>query len=117
MKRILSITCLLLGLWVSALAEPQTWENVLCGETVKIYASAAGGYEFLQWDDGNTDNPREVSVYDTKIYTAQFKKAGGTTDVDEVNANAPKARKMIIKDKLYIQLGDKLYDATGKRVK
>lgn len=116
MKRIISITCLLLGLWVTAQAEPQTWENVPCGETVTISATPATGYEFLQWSDGSTENPREVTVFEAQTYTAQFKPSTATA-VDEVNEQMSTPRKVLIKDKLYILLDDKLYDATGKRVR
>ncbi len=40
--------------------------------TVEISATAATGYHFLQWSDGNTDNPRTVTVTADATYTAQF---------------------------------------------
>ncbi len=116
MKRIISITCLLLGLWVTAQAEPQTWENVPCGETVTISATPATGYEFLQWSDGSTENPHTVSIFQGETLTAYFQKTTPTA-VDNVDAQTSTPRKMLINDKLYILLDDKLYDATGKRVK
>ena len=40
--------------------------------TVLIYATASEGFHFIQWNDGNSDNPRTVLVTDNTTYTAQF---------------------------------------------
>ena len=40
--------------------------------TVEITATAATGYHFTQWSDGNTDNPRIVTVSADSTLTAQF---------------------------------------------
>ncbi len=37
-----------------------------------ISATATPGYRFKQWDDGNTQNPRTVTVVGNATYTAQF---------------------------------------------
>lgn len=39
---------------------------------VNITAIPNAGYHFTQWSDGNTDNPRLVSVTQNATYTAQF---------------------------------------------
>ena len=44
------------------------------GENVIISATADIGYHFVQWNDGNTDNPRTVQVTEEKTYTAYFEK-------------------------------------------
>ncbi|MBQ7210810.1 MAG: leucine-rich repeat protein [Paludibacteraceae bacterium] len=41
---------------------------------IKLKAVANDGYEFLQWDDGNKDNPREITVKEDAVYKAIFKK-------------------------------------------
>lgn len=41
---------------------------------IKLKAVANDGYEFLQWDDGNKDNPREITVNEDAVYKAIFKK-------------------------------------------
>ena len=115
MKRRIIIPCILLGLWVTAQADPTPWK-VDCGEKVTIKATPKSGFEFAQWTDGNTENPREVTVFEAQTYTAQFKPSTATA-VDEVNEQTSTPRKVLIKDKLYILLDDKLYDATGKRVR
>ena len=43
------------------------------GTTATLTATANKHYHFTQWSDGNTDNPRTVSVEDNATYTAEFK--------------------------------------------
>ena len=42
------------------------------GETATLTATANHGYRFAQWNDGNTDNPRTVTVMADAEYTASF---------------------------------------------
>ena len=42
------------------------------GDTIQIAATAYMGFQFNGWDDGNTDNPREVIVTEDITYTAHF---------------------------------------------
>lgn len=42
------------------------------GSTVQISATANEGWEFTGWSDGNTDNPRTITVTGTATYTAVF---------------------------------------------
>ena len=42
------------------------------GTTTSISATANTGYEFVQWSDGNTDNPRTITVEGNATYTAEF---------------------------------------------
>lgn len=44
------------------------------GETVPLVAIAYQGYEFVRWDDGNTNNPRLVTVEGDVTLTAIFAK-------------------------------------------
>lgn len=39
---------------------------------VNISATPNYGYHFVQWSDGNTDNPRTITVIQNATYTAQF---------------------------------------------
>lgn len=45
------------------------------GQEVTLAASASCGYQFLQWSDGSTDNPRTVTVAGNATYTVQFQQA------------------------------------------
>ena len=42
------------------------------GEQITLKATANEGYKFIQWSDGNTDNPRVVTVTSDVTYTAEF---------------------------------------------
>ncbi len=42
------------------------------GSTVKFTASPNPGYRFVRWNDGNTSNPRTVTITESKSYTAIF---------------------------------------------
>lgn len=68
MKKIFSII-LSLCLFSSAYGTAFTTD---CGNTVSITATPATGYHFTQWQDGNTDNPRQVEVKSSANFTASF---------------------------------------------
>ena len=44
--------------------------NFEIGSTVSIYARLYAGYRFVRWDDGNTDNPRLVTLTQDTVLTA-----------------------------------------------
>ena len=46
--------------------------SYLADLTVSISATPSTGYRFLQWNDGNTQNPRPLTVVGNATYTAQF---------------------------------------------
>lgn len=45
------------------------------GTTATITATPDSGYEFIQWNDGNTLNPRTITVSNNATYTAQFEQS------------------------------------------
>ena len=45
-------------------------------EVVTISASAYSGYEFVSWSDGNTGNPRQITVTGNATYVANFAETG-----------------------------------------
>lgn len=47
------------------------------GSTAVLYAVGYSGYTFQQWSDGNTQNPRTVTVNSNATYTAQFGSTSG----------------------------------------
>ena len=121
MKRKLLSVLLLIAFGIIAQAEPMGWVSndtrpFSYGQTIQIAAQADEGYQFTQWNDGDVNNPRTVEVGEEITYTAQFTKKTPTA-VDNVDTQTSTPRKMLIDDKLYILLDDKLYDATGKRVR
>ena len=46
------------------------------GDEVTILATANPGYRFWQWNDGNSENPRTVTVEGNATYTASFNGSG-----------------------------------------
>ena len=46
------------------------------GTTLQIMAVPNSGYEFRGWTDGNTDNPRTITVTGDATYTAEFAEEG-----------------------------------------
>ena len=44
------------------------------GEEITITATALPGYHFVQWSDGNTQNPRTITVTEDKSFYATFEK-------------------------------------------
>lgn len=42
------------------------------GTVINLTATASSGYSFSQWSDGNTSNPRSVTVSSDETYTAVF---------------------------------------------
>lgn len=46
------------------------------GDITSITATANSGYRFTGWNDGNTENPREITVTGNATYTANFSNLG-----------------------------------------
>lgn len=53
------------------------------GASVELTATPNSGYRFTQWSDGNTDNPRTVTVTEDKQYTAMFTKVAFNITVNQ----------------------------------
>lgn len=51
--------------------------------SIELKAVANSGYKFSKWSDGNTSNPRTVTVTGNKTYTAQFVKS--STDAEDTD--------------------------------
>ncbi len=71
----------------------------------------------------NSDYTAEVTegtTYGRFYISGRFRAPQIATDIDEVQGDevrSTKAQKVLIEEKIYIMVGDKLYDATGKLVK
>lgn len=59
----------------------------LQGSVIMITATAANGYQFTHWNDGNTENPRNVTVTGNATYTAYFEAENYSITVLPDNAN------------------------------
>jgi hypothetical protein len=54
-----------------------TQANTCTNNTAIIEATPNTGYRFVQWNDGNTQNPRTITVTQDSVFTASFSSAGG----------------------------------------
>lgn len=85
------------------------------GTTVRVAAIPAAGYHFTGWNDGNTENPRDVVVDHDITLIASFAQG---SDVDQISGdNTQRARKVMIDGVIYIIKGDKMYNTLGAEVK
>ncbi|MDR2408859.1 MAG: PKD domain-containing protein [Bacteroidales bacterium] len=50
--------------------------------TITIAAIPNTGYQFVQWNDGNTDNPRTITLTQDTTFTAIFEETIGITDLE-----------------------------------
>ena len=59
------------------------------GATATLTATANTGYEFLQWSDGNLQNPRTFTVTQNATYTALFSNGSGSMYTLTVRPSSP----------------------------
>ncbi|MBQ6977837.1 MAG: hypothetical protein IJQ18_04325 [Paludibacteraceae bacterium] len=88
------------------------------GSQLTLTAQAAEGYEFVQWSDGVTENPRSITVEDGKNIniTAIFKNTGDTTGIE--NHTSEIINHKFLKDGiLFIKRNGKTYNAQGQIAK
>jgi hypothetical protein len=83
-----------------------------------IVATPNADYRFVQWDDGNTDNPREFTVTGDSIFTAIFESTVGITNI---SSSAISVYPNPVTDNIHIVLPENvvhavftLYDMQGK---
>ena len=85
------------------------------GTVISLAAVPAEGYKFTQWSDGNTENPREITVTSNITLTAVFDIVEALINV-EANEDM-QVRKVMIDGQIYIIRGDKMYNILGAEVK
>lgn len=103
------------------LSEPTSCEK----NTYTLFAVAAEGFEFKQWADGTTENPRTVEPvcavcsYDADMLTPQFEaKANGIEEIISENGTSDKARKFMHNGQIVIVMPDgRAINALGQEVK
>ena len=85
------------------------------GGTVTITAIPNEGYRFLTWNDGNTENPRTVTVTGNITYTAYFESTQGIVDidVDEIKIYS-KGGRIVVQGAEGVET--RVYDLTGREV-
>ncbi len=89
--------------------------QALNGGTVIITAIPNEGYRFLTWNDGNTENPRTVTVTGDITYTAYFESTQGIGDIGatEIKIYATGGRIVVWGAE---GLETRVYDLTGREV-
>lgn len=87
----------------------------LVGDNITITAIPNEGYAFLQWNDGNTDNPRQVTVTETWTYIAQF--TAQADALEDVLMQQNHNGKYIIDGELYIIKDGKFFSPLGTEIK
>lgn len=102
-------------------ADEQTYD---CGTSLYIKASPAEGYHFVRWSDGNTDNPREVSVLSDITFEAVFAldNPGPSTSLDEVSNSGTSTgkaepQKILHNGQILILRDGKTYTVHGQEVR
>ena len=58
--------------------------------SITIYAIPNEGYEFTQWSDGNTENPRTICITSDTTITAEFRVATTPTPVENTSDSQTK---------------------------
>ena len=90
------------------------------GQQVNIVAVPNAQRRFIQWNDGNADNPRLVTVSQDMTLTAEFVSATPTaveqTQNSQDNNQNVTIQKIIRNGQVLIQKGDKIYTVTGQEV-
>jgi len=87
-----------------------------------ITAVANTGYEFVEWSDGNTDNPRTIIVEANKNINlvAVFAKQESQTGLENLqmsDEDSQKTHKLLIDGILYIIRDNKMYNAQGQQIR
>ena len=112
---------------LSVMANNDAWGKVVgsgdykAGEEVLIYAVPAEGYEFVQWQDGNLNATRTVTVSATEsenIYVALFQQKTPTGIECTTVTGEHEAVKILRNGQLLILTSDGiLYNTLGQRTK
>ncbi|MGN1247159.1 MAG: hypothetical protein ACI4UO_01075, partial [Paludibacteraceae bacterium] len=85
------------------------------GTEVTLEATANAGYTFKEWSDGNTDNPRTITLTEDVTLTAIFQE-GEATRVAQTSAVSA-TRKVLCNGQILILRNGNTYKITGQRVK
>ncbi len=86
-------------------------DNLPANTVIHLIVVPDDGYKFLQWSDGNKDNPRTIIVTDNMLLKVELEAVTALTGID-AGSHAP--RKLLINGHLYILAPDgRIYDACG----
>ena len=89
-------------------------DSAAFNSTITLTAKAASGYNFVKWSDGNTSNPRNVTVDGEMKFEAIFEKATAVEESVASSVNIYAYQNVIVVENADTQI--RVYDAMGKRV-
>ena len=78
-----------------------------------LKATADTGYSFDQWSDGNTDNPRKITLTEDIVITAIFKQDAPTQLLEATTET--KVQKVMRNGQVFIIRNGNTYDLTGRK--
>lgn len=84
------------------------------GTTAEIGALAFEGSRFVQWDDGNTDNPRQVVVSGDRVITAHFETLSLSQPWEPAPRVSVEGRTLTVHCKTGLAL--RLFDVEGRQL-
>ena len=91
-------------------------DSAAFNSVIKLTAKAADGYKFSKWSDGNTDNPRTITITNDVKLTAEFEKVNNT-DINElelISTNIYAYQNVIVVENAVAEI--RIYDAMGRLV-
>lgn len=87
----------------------------ICDNPVTIHANPKNGYEFERWSDGETVNPRIVTIESDTTFTAVF--AQKSEDIHfPVNVEENDCKKYLDNGHVYIKRGNNVYSIYGIKI-
>lgn len=85
---------------------------------ILVMATPNEGARFVQWEDGETSNPRVVTYLDPAKYIAIFTAENNLSSVAPLSTSQEDGTMKIIRDnQVYILRGDKIYTLQGQELK
>lgn len=85
------------------------------GATATLTAMPNAGYRFVRWQDGNTENPRTVTVTSDATYIAYFEATQGIDDTESMDVHV-----FVDNNRIVVagaaQLPITVFDMTGRKV-
>lgn len=96
--------------YVNQIGEPNE-----CEPTTIIEAIPNSGYEFVEWSDGVTENPRTITLVGNLSLSVYFHLVG--EGIENILTNKSIPCKVVSKEQIFIMRGDKVYTITGQEVK
>jgi len=89
---------------------------VMLSTRVQITAQANEGYHFTKWSDNNTDNPRNIILYQDSTLEAIFEADSPTNLYNQWNkSTTPQVTKILKDGQLFIFRDGKVYNALGAK--